>query len=175
MATGTLSCAWLERPGVITDYVTAQEVFVIKPLTILRIAGHHPQVVLLENEAVLSSLKGRGFAVPKGQPRIAQRFNAGFDAKRSRVPKGRQKFIPTPKPSAVPSGLGCPAGCFPALTRRAILKMSLRDKGTGRPALLPSKEPDSLRTPAATRLCAINSTAVLPGSLLAVQVEGEET
>src|SRR5436190_3415583 len=43
-----------------------------------------------------------------------QRFNAGFD------------------PSAVPSGLGCLAGCFPALKRRAVLKRSLRDKGTQR-------------------------------------------
>jgi hypothetical protein len=29
----------------------------------------------------------------------------------------------------VPSGLVCQPGCFPALKRRAILKMSLRDKG----------------------------------------------
>src|SRR5213083_1009206 len=33
-------------------------------------------------------------------------------------------------PSAVPSGLVCHAGRFPALKRRAILRMSLRDKGT---------------------------------------------
>jgi hypothetical protein len=30
----------------------------------------------------------------------------------------------------VPSGLVYHAGCFPALKRRAILKLSLRDKGT---------------------------------------------
>src|SRR6266702_7110013 len=37
---------------------------------------------------------------------------------------------PTPHPSAVPSGLVRQTGCFPALKRRAILEMSLRDKGT---------------------------------------------
>src|SRR2546428_5058585 len=116
--------------------------FTIELLPLLRNAGCYPQVVLLKNQAVLSSLKGGGLAVPKRQPRIAQRFNAGFDAKRSRVPKGRMKFIPAPQPSAVPSGLGSLAVCFPALKRRAILKMSLRDKGTGRPALPPNKERD---------------------------------
>src|SRR5439155_12882267 len=44
-------------------------------------------------------------------------FNAGLDAERSRVPKLRSN--PTPRPSAVPSGLFCHAGCFPALKRRA--------------------------------------------------------
>ena len=80
--------------------------------------------------------------VPKGQARVAQRFNAGFDAKRSQVP-GRLRTNPTPHPSAVPSGLECQAGCFPALKRRAILRMSLRDKGTWRPPFQPSKQPDS--------------------------------
>src|SRR6266705_6726885 len=72
----------------------------------------------------------RSLAVPKGQSRIAQRFNAGLDTKRSRVPKGRLRSNLTPSPSAVPSGLVCHAGRFPALKRRAILRMSLRDKGT---------------------------------------------
>src|SRR5438477_244453 len=36
---------------------------------------------------------------------------------------------PTPHPSAVPSELVCHAGRFPALKRRAILMMPLRDKG----------------------------------------------
>ena len=49
-------------------------------------------------------------AVPKGHATIAQRFNAGLEANRS--------------------GLVCQAGFFPALKRRAILKMSLRDKST---------------------------------------------
>src|SRR6266704_4214861 len=70
-----------------------------------------------------------GHAVPKGQATIAQRFNAGLEANRSRVPKGRPRANYEPNPPTVPSGLVCQAGCFPALKRRAILKMSLRDKG----------------------------------------------
>src|SRR6266536_4521477 len=79
-----------------------------------------------------------GHAVPKGQVTIAQRFNAGLEANRSRVPKGRPRANYKPNPPTVPSGLVCQAGCFPALKRR-ILKMSLlpapslrqagRDKG----------------------------------------------
>src|SRR6266487_5999169 len=80
----------------------------------------------------MSAWEDRCFAVPKGQARIAQRFNAGLDAQRSRVPKGRLRSNPTRHPSAVPSGLVCPAASFPALKRRAILDMSLRDKGTWR-------------------------------------------
>src|SRR5207247_2321754 len=95
----------------------------------------------------LSAWENGCFAVPKGQARIAQRFNAGLDAKSSRVPKGRLRSNPTPHPSAVLSGLACHAGCFPALKRRAILKMSLRDKRTWRPAFLPSKQPDSFAMP----------------------------
>jgi len=70
-----------------------------------------------------------GHAVSKGQVTIAQRFNAGLEANRSRVPKGRPRANYKPNPPIVPSGLVCQAGCFPALKRRAILKMSLRDKG----------------------------------------------
>ena len=70
-----------------------------------------------------------GHAVPEGQATIAQRFNAGLEANRSRVPKGRPRANYEPNPPTVPSGLVCQAGCFPALKRRAILKMSLRDKG----------------------------------------------
>src|SRR2546421_9250577 len=81
-------------------------------------------VVLLDTGAVLSAWADRCLAVPKGQARIAQRFNAGLDAKRSRVPKGRLMSKPTAHPSAVPSGLVCLTRCFPALKRRAILKMS---------------------------------------------------
>ena len=87
----------------------------------------------------------RCLAVPKGQARIAQRFNAGLDARRSRVPyQGRLRTNPTPHPSAVPSGLECRAAFFPALKRRATLRMSLRDKGTWRQPFQPSKQPDSL-------------------------------
>ena len=58
-----------------------------------------------------------------------QRFNAGLDAKSSPVPQGRLRSNSTPYPSAVPSGLVCHAESVPALKRRAILKLSLRDKG----------------------------------------------
>jgi hypothetical protein len=81
-------------------------------------------------EPALSAWEVPCFAGPKGQPRIAQRFNAGLDTEKSRVPKGRLRSNPTCHASAVPSGLVCYAGSFPALKRRAILKTSLRDKGT---------------------------------------------
>ena len=69
-------------------------------------------------------------SVPKGQAKIAQRFNAGMDIKRLPVPKGRLRFAKNP--STVPSGLASEAVFFPALKRRAILTMSLRDKATRR-------------------------------------------
>ena len=92
-------------------------------------ARPYPQIVRLDTGAVLAASRGRLFEVPKGPSRIAQRFNAGLDAKRSGVPKGRLRSNPPLHHSAVPSGLVCQAGCFPALKRRAILMMSLRDKG----------------------------------------------
>src|SRR5438034_11373590 len=94
------------------------------------------------------SPRDEGVAVQKGQSRIAQRFNAGLDAKKSRVPQGRLRPNPTRHPSAVPdTGLVSQAGCFPASKRRAILAMSLRDKGT-RPSAFPQwKEPNSSREP----------------------------
>jgi hypothetical protein len=101
-------------------------------------AVNHPEEMMKEDSC---------FAVPKGQAKIAQRFNAGLNVKRSRVPKGRPKSYPTRHPSAVPSGLVCHEGCFPALKRRAILKMSLRDNGTRHPLLPPAKQPDSLELP----------------------------
>ena len=108
----------------------------------------------------MSAWEDRCFAVPKGQARIAQRFNAGLHAIRSRVPKGRLRSNPTRHPSAVPSGLVCLALCFPALKRRAILKMSLRDKGTWRPPFPPSKQADSLAMPSR----AFRGYGVQPGS-----------
>ena len=45
-----------------------------------------PELRLLDTGAVSSEWEERCLAVPKGQARIAQRFNAGLDAKRSRVP-----------------------------------------------------------------------------------------
>ena len=71
-----------------------------------------------------------GRAVPKGHATIAQRFNAGLEANRSGVPKGRSRTESGRCVPTVPSGLVCQAGFFPALKRRAILKMSLRDKST---------------------------------------------
>ena len=71
-----------------------------------------------------------GHAVPKGHATIAQRFNAGLEANRSGVPKGRPRARPRQNSPTVPSGLVCQPECFPALKRRAILKRSLRDKGT---------------------------------------------
>jgi hypothetical protein len=85
-------------------------------------AGHYPRVVRMDTGAVLSAWEGRCFTVPKG----------------------RRKSNPTPQPSAVPSGLVSPAVFFPALKRRAILKMSLRDKGTCPPPFSPGKQHDSL-------------------------------
>jgi len=78
-------------------------------------AGHYPQVVLQDTGAVLSSREDRCFAVPKGQSRIAQRFNAGLDAKRSRVPKGRLRSNP-PSPSfSRPFGTCVPCTRFPGV------------------------------------------------------------
>ena len=71
----------------------------------LLLPGYYPQVVRLDTGAVLSAGKDRCFAVPKGQARIAQRFNAGSDAKRSRVPQGRLRTNPIAHPSAVPRDL----------------------------------------------------------------------
>jgi hypothetical protein len=84
--------------------------------------GHYPQVVLLDTGSALSAREDRCVAaVPKGQSRIAQRFNAGLDAKMSRVPKGRLRTNPTPHHSAVPaSGLVCHAESCPALKRRTL-------------------------------------------------------
>ena len=123
-------------------------------------AGLYPQVVPLDAGAVLSAWEDRCLAVSKGQARIAQRFNAGLDAKRSRVPKGRLRSNPTPHASAVPSGLVCLTGSFPALKRRAILEMSLRDKGMWLPPFPPSKQPDSFAMPSG----AFRGHSVQPGS-----------
>jgi hypothetical protein len=96
-------------------------------------AGHYPQVGLLDTGAVLSARADRCFVVPEGQARITQRFNSTLGWTPKRHESRRPRHNPTAHPSAVPSGLVCHAGCFPALERRAILKMSLRDKGTWQP------------------------------------------
>ena len=71
-----------------------------------------------------------GHAVPKGHVTIARRFNAGLGANSSVVPNGRPRSNFQPNLPTVPSGLVCQARFFPALKRRAILKMSLRDEST---------------------------------------------
>src|SRR2546428_11692699 len=116
---------------------------------------------------VLSECEDRRLAVPKGQSRIAQRFNAGLDAKRSGVPQGRLRSNPTPHPSAVPSGLVCHAGCFPALKRRAILKMSLRDKGTRRSAFPLWKETNPSGMPLRAFTSTVCSRDIVPHGQLA--------
>src|SRR5206468_503733 len=77
----------------------------------------------------------------------AKRLNAGSHAKTSRVPKRRPMSHSTLHHSAVPSGLVCLTGDFPALKRRAILNMSLRDKGRRRPDYQPITQLNSLAVP----------------------------
>ena len=61
---------------------------------------------------------------------IARRFNAGMPGNRGQVPKGPLKTNPKIAFSIVPSGLTSLAVPFPALKRRAIIEMSLRDNQT---------------------------------------------
>ena len=66
--------------------------------------------------------------VPEGQMKIAQRFNAGAHATRARVPKGRLNGHPSALCFSRPCGTRIGPTTFPALKRRAIIEMSLRDK-----------------------------------------------
>src|SRR5882724_11448657 len=77
--------------------------------------GHYPRVVLLDTGAVLSAWEDRCIAVPKGQARIAQRFNAGMEAQRSRVPKGRPSSNPPTASFSRPFGTCVPCGLFPGV------------------------------------------------------------
>src|SRR5437899_12986604 len=65
--------------------------------------------------------------VPEGQMKIAQRFNAGTSARPEQVPKGRLKDSVNLYRFNRPFGTEILRTSFPALKRRAILAMSLRD------------------------------------------------
>lgn len=71
------------------------------------------------------SLGGRCGNVPEGQLTIAQRFNAGSASRSYRVPKGRLSAYPT---FSRPFGTCRQSDLFPALKRRAISIVSLRDR-----------------------------------------------
>ena len=66
-------------------------------------------------------------AVPEGQTIIAQRFNAGFVATPGQVPEGRLK-CGSVQIFNRPFGTCTAATLFPALKRRAIVTVSLRDR-----------------------------------------------
>src|SRR5213593_4758511 len=66
--------------------------------------------------------------IPEGQMKIAQRFNAGMDATSDKVPKGRLKDGNDRFTFGRPFGTRIQSTTIPALKRRAIIGMSLRDK-----------------------------------------------
>ncbi len=66
--------------------------------------------------------------VPEGQMKIAQRFNAGMHATTGKVPKGRLKDGNDRFTFSRPFGTRIQSTTIPALKRRAIIGMSLRDK-----------------------------------------------
>ena len=65
--------------------------------------------------------------VPEGQKKIAQRFNAGNYATPVKVPKGRLKHGNDRFIFGRPFGTRIQSTPIPALKRRAIIGMSLRD------------------------------------------------
>ena len=65
--------------------------------------------------------------VPEGPMKIAQRFNAGRRSAPGQVPKGRLKNCPNGHPFSRPFGTQIRPIRFPALKRRAIIELSLRD------------------------------------------------
>ena len=76
----------------------------------------------------LLPFENSAMVVPEGQMKIVQRFNAGMYATPCKVPKGRLKegndrfTFSRPFPTRIQSTT------IPALKRRAIIGMSLRDK-----------------------------------------------
>src|SRR5213083_1478683 len=65
--------------------------------------------------------------VPEGQMIIAQRFNAGMYVTPDKVPKGRLKHGNDRIAFGRPFGTRIQSTSIPALKRRAIIGMSLRD------------------------------------------------
>ena len=65
--------------------------------------------------------------VPEGQKKIAQRFNAGMYATPVKVPKGRLKHGNDRFTFGRPFGTRIQSTPIPALKRRTIVGMSLRD------------------------------------------------
>ena len=76
-------------------------------------------------------------AVPEGRPRIARRFNAGKNRGMAQVPKGRLNGLRVAcedechQRISRPFGTKISANSNPALKRRAIVMVSLRDKRNG--------------------------------------------
>jgi len=69
---------------------------------------------------------------PEGTSESSPAFQRWVGRQKVASPEGTAEVQSHSHSSVVPSGLVCRAGCFPALKRRAILKMSLRDNGTWR-------------------------------------------
>src|SRR3989442_1787581 len=99
----------------------------------------------------------REIDVPEGHTRIAQRFNAGMRATPGQVPKGRLKDGPDGHPFNRPFGTRMLSTTVPALKRRAITGLSLRDKLSSnfRTALGLSGHKRANPPRSAARLCAI--------------------
>src|SRR5207248_472609 len=86
-------------------------------------------VPALKRRAILTLSLRDKFVVPEGRPTIAQRFNVGSRPNMGSVPKGRLTFTVPTDHNIQPSlrdARNSPR--FPALKRRAIFAMSLRDK-----------------------------------------------
>ena len=99
--------------------------------------------ILLECNSALRVLRSKGWEifglgvmrfgnseidVPDGHMKIAQRFNAGMHATPGQVPKGRLNVGTVGCQFSRPFGTRILSNTIPALKRRAITGMSLRDK-----------------------------------------------
>jgi hypothetical protein len=81
---------------------------------------------------------------PEGTIENSPAFQRWVEREKIASPEGTAEVQSHTPSFSRPFGTCVPRGIFPALKRRAILKMSLRDKGTWRPLFLPRKPPDSL-------------------------------